>query len=265
MRARAYVVIGLVAASAACTKYRVAESDGGDASSMVDAAADTLGAGGATGLGGSGGTGGSAAGGSSGGGGMPGSGGTGSGGQINTQSDGKNCGAVGHDCLGGQCQAGLCQPMLIAQYLGEPLSMALGATFVCETNIDSEIGCAHKDGSDLRDFAYPSETAMAFLGARSSIDGSRLVFSQLIPGGSFQIAACDIGNCDASSQALGGPFTQYSALDPVAHRVYWIDGSAIVSASSSGTPQSTPLPFDPHGATLGPPMLYSRNNILFTY
>jgi hypothetical protein len=160
---------------------------------------------------------------------------------------------------------GQCRPVLIAQYLGEPLSLAVGPSVVCETNIDAQVGCARKDGSDLRGFAYPEQTAMAFLGARSSIDGNRLVFSQLIPGGSFQIAACDIGNCESSSRALGGQFTQYSAIDPVAHRAYWIDGSAILYASTSGTAQATQLPFDPHGAMVGPPMLFSRNNILFTY
>lgn len=282
MRSLAYVVLGVMAASTACTKYRVADSDAGDASPLVEAGADMpasdgVAGGGANGLGGSG-AGGSAGGsgttgaggltgvaGTIGAGGRTGLGGSGAGGQINILTDGRNCGAVGHDCLGGQCQAGQCQPVLIAQYLGEPLSMAVGATFVCETNIDSEIGCAHKDGSDLRAFAYPSETAMAFLGARSSVDGNRLVFSQLIPAGGFQIAACDIGNCESTAQAIGGSYTQYSAVDPIAHRVYWIDGASILYSATSGAPQSTPLPFDLRGTSLGPPMLYSRNSILYTY
>jgi len=257
------IVVAFLMAS--CTKYRVADSDGGDANPTVEAGADARASGGAAGLGGSG-AGGIGLDGSAGIGGMTGTGGSGAGGQvINTQTDGKNCGTVGHDCLGGPCQAGQCQPVLIAQYLGEPLTMAIGPSIVCETNIDNQIGCAHKDGSDLRDFAYPSETAMAFLGARSSVDGNRLVFSQLIPAGGFQIAACDIGNCESSAQAVGGPYTQYSAVDPVAHRVYWIDGTSILYAGTSGSPQVTQLPFDLHGTTLGPPMLYSRNSILYTY
>jgi len=268
MRACVCILLGLLAPSAGCTKYRVAEADGGDASSAPEAGADASVSDGAPGLGGSGGTsgiGGTGTGGTTGSGGMAGLGGSGAGGQVNTQSDGKNCGAIGHDCLGGPCQAGQCQPLLIGQYLGEPLSMAVGPNVVCETNIDDEIGCVRKDGSDLRDFAYPSETAMAFLGARASVDGNRLVFSQLIPAGGFQIAACDIGNCESSSQAIGGPYTQYSAVDPVAHRVYWIDGASILYATTSGAPQSAPLPFDLHGSSLGPPMLYSRNSILYTY
>ncbi len=275
MRARScvgvIVVGGFVAASPACTKYHVVESsDGGDARPMVEAGADTpdtRGTGGATGVGGNGGggAGGVAAGGSTGSGGMVGAGGTGAGGQIiNTQSDGKNCGTVGHDCLGGPCQAGQCQPVLIAQYLRDPMSMAIGPDVVCETSNGGLIGCAHKDGSDLQPFAYPAETAMAFLGARAAIDGNRLVFSQLIPAGGFQLAICDIGNCEASSQPFGSPYTQYATVDPVGHKAYWIDGTAIFGASTSGTPQPAQLPFSANGAVLGAPILYSHSSLLFT-
>jgi hypothetical protein len=34
---------------------------------------------------------------------------------VDTQSDTKNCGACGHDCLGGDCTLGKCQPFTIAQ------------------------------------------------------------------------------------------------------------------------------------------------------
>jgi hypothetical protein len=32
---------------------------------------------------------------------------------VDTDNDPKNCGACGHDCLGGQCLAGLCQPVVV--------------------------------------------------------------------------------------------------------------------------------------------------------
>jgi hypothetical protein len=198
-------------------------------------------------------------------GGVTGSGGSGAGGQIiNTQTDGKNCGTVGHDCLGGTCAAGQCQPALIAQYLRDPLWLAIGPDVVCELANGGLIGCAHKDGSDLQPFAYPSETAMALLQARPSIDGNRLVFPQLVTSGGFQLSICDIGNCEASSTPLGTLYTQYSTVDPLAHRVYWIDGSMIFSASTAGTPQPVQLLFDSGGATLGAPILFSRSGLLFT-
>jgi hypothetical protein len=33
---------------------------------------------------------------------------------LDTSSDPKNCGTCGHDCLGGQCSAGVCQPVTLA-------------------------------------------------------------------------------------------------------------------------------------------------------
>jgi hypothetical protein len=46
-------------------------------------------------------------------------GGGGAGGCENTDEDAQNCGACGHDCLGGECLGGVCQPVLIAE-LPEP-------------------------------------------------------------------------------------------------------------------------------------------------
>lgn len=263
------MVIAFAFMAATCTKYRVAYSDGGDANPTVEAGTDGLGAGGAKGLGGSGaggiGLGGSTGtGGVTGTGGITGTGGSGVGGQINTQTDGKNCGAVGHDCLGGPCMAGQCQPSLIAQFLRDPMSMAIGTDIVCEASNGGLIGCAHKDGSDLLPFAYPAETANAFLGARAVIDGNRLIFTQLIAAGGFQLAICDIGNCESSSQAFGSPYTQYAAIDTTGHKVYWIDGTTIFSASTVGTPQPEQLLFDAAGAPLGAPLLFSRSGLLFT-
>lgn len=33
---------------------------------------------------------------------------------VNTDSNGKHCGRCGHDCLGGECKAGACRPVLLA-------------------------------------------------------------------------------------------------------------------------------------------------------
>lgn len=46
------------------------------------------------------------------------------------QSDPRNCGACGHDCIGGACIAGACQPVVLAAGLEEPGSMAIDDTNV---------------------------------------------------------------------------------------------------------------------------------------
>jgi hypothetical protein len=273
LMARVSVLGLLLALGLGCQSYHALARDGGDVRTDVEAApgrddtrtddgplGDVPASGGAGGLAGNGGSGGI----STGAGGMSGTAGRGMGGQIDTQTDGKNCGVVGHDCLGGPCTAGQCQPVLIAQYLSEPLSMSIGQNFVCETPTAGQIGCAHKDGSDLRPFANPGETAMAFSGGRSVIEGNRLIFPQLITSGGFQLAICDIGNCESTAQAVGAPYTQYATVDPVAHRVYWIDAAMILYASTAGVPQPAQLSFEAIGAAFGPPIQYSRGSILVT-
>ncbi len=40
-------------------------------------------------------------------------------------TDSHNCGACGHDCAGGACSAGICQPVVLAAGLTRPGSMAI--------------------------------------------------------------------------------------------------------------------------------------------
>jgi hypothetical protein len=45
--------------------------------------------------------------------------------EVNLNTDGKNCGACGHDCLGGACSAGACQPVVLASGQVAPGAVAL--------------------------------------------------------------------------------------------------------------------------------------------
>jgi hypothetical protein len=83
--------------------------------------------------------------------------------EASTVSDPKNCGAVGHDCLGGECVNEVCQPVIIASGQNRPLSIVLDATHVYWINggslnlqnqcdpakSDGSIARAERDGSDL--------------------------------------------------------------------------------------------------------------------
>ncbi|HEY8079991.1 MAG TPA: hypothetical protein VIF62_37930, partial [Labilithrix sp.] len=46
---------------------------------------------------------------------------------VDTQGDGKNCGRCDHDCLGGECKAGLCAPITLATGLNDPTGIAADA------------------------------------------------------------------------------------------------------------------------------------------
>jgi hypothetical protein len=53
---------------------------------------------------------------------------------TDTTGDPFNCGACGHDCLGGACSVGRCLPFVIANEPGEPTALAVDDTHVYWTN-----------------------------------------------------------------------------------------------------------------------------------
>jgi hypothetical protein len=66
---------------------------------------------------------------------------------VDLMSDSKSCGECGHDCLGGSCAAGQCQPVMIAQYIGHPMIISVGDQAVYLTTDSGYVGRASKDGS----------------------------------------------------------------------------------------------------------------------
>jgi hypothetical protein len=71
--------------------------------------------------------------------------------------DPKNCGAPGHDCLGGDCIDAVCQPVVIAELQNRPLSVVVDATHVYWINQGSltvatnpVCDAAKSDGSVVR-------------------------------------------------------------------------------------------------------------------
>jgi hypothetical protein len=94
--------------------------------------------------------------------------------------DPKNCGAPGHDCFGGECVKGICQPVVIAEQQNRPLAIIADATHVywvnggslniagnaCDTaKLDGSIVRAKHDGTELvriaDGLACPSQWSIA--------------------------------------------------------------------------------------------------------
>ncbi len=186
---------------------------------------------------------------------------------VDTTSDGKNCSVCGHDCLGGACTSGQCQPLLLAQYTGNLQTISVGAQSVYATTDIGYIGRANKDGSDLKSFAMPGFTSSAFEGgARVAEDGDR-VFFVWYGGTSFQVSYCATSGCDATIVPVGMPYSQYFAVDPTDHRIFWVDSSPaqLWSAPTTGTVTGTAI----LGGTLltgsnGSSIFYSDAGIFLT-
>lgn len=65
---------------------------------------------------------------------------------MDMTSDPLNCGACDHNCLGGACTAGICQPVELAKQDGQPWEITLDATRVYWNNTYGEISKVPKQG-----------------------------------------------------------------------------------------------------------------------
>lgn len=116
-----------------------------------------------------------------------------------TTTDSFNCGACGHDCLGGACVGGSCQPVILASEPGEPTALTVDSTYVYWTNNTS---------GDVRRVPIAGGAAETiFDGPPGTILGEGLVRS-----GTDVYFTIDDGNadggvfrCPAAGCAAGGP------------------------------------------------------------
>jgi hypothetical protein len=185
---------------------------------------------------------------------------------VDTTLDGKNCGTCGHDCLGGACTSGRCQPVLLAQYIGNLTTIFVGAEDVYATTDLGYIGRANKDGSDLKPFAMPGFVFSGFPGTSLVEDGDRAFFVWY-GGTSIQLAYCSLSGCDATITPIGGPYTQFFAIDHLDHKIFWVDYSPtqLWSAPTTATTTGAALPGGmlPSGSN-GSHLFYSQGGVFLT-
>lgn len=62
------------------------------------------------------------------------------GGAVDTSTSSEHCGACGHDCAGGACSGGRCQPLTIAENLSRPYGVTVGGTGVLWVRGDADGG-----------------------------------------------------------------------------------------------------------------------------
>ena len=192
---------------------------------------------------------------------------------VNVQNSATNCGACGHDCLGGACAAGQCQPLLIGRYdryLGEN-GLSLGANDVYGKGERILLVRAKKDGSSYSASSYLATfgTSGCAGGGVAEINGR--VFYQWNDGASCRMAVCSATDCDGTTQGISpagaASWVQSFGGDPANGRVFWYDPATkrflVASAAASGTP--TPTTISSGDITNAPIWTgYSSGGVLFS-
>lgn len=108
-----------------------------------------------------------------------------------------NCGACGHDCLGGACTSGVCQPVVLATASSGTLTtIASDATFVFWATDDGHVGRVGKDGSNPHNIIAASNGIVGL-----AIDATRVYYSSFA--GGWVLAAAKDGSNPGQQIALG--------------------------------------------------------------
>ena len=182
---------------------------------------------------------------------------------VDTGDDGKHCGECGHDCLGGSCMRGVCQPTLTAQYLGRPHSISVEGTHVCYKSTSTHIGCAKKDGSDLKPFEYPSATAAAYSGAPMEVDSGTIFFVWAAPEMPFRLTRCSLSTCDATTVPFGGDYSWNMAVDSTERRLVWWEPDGFWTSPTIAPFSATKIAVTALPAGSPRAFAYRRGNIYF--
>ncbi|AKU94701.1 hypothetical protein AKJ09_01365 [Labilithrix luteola] len=132
------------------------------------------------------------------------------------ESDRLNCGRCGHDCLGGDCALGKCQPIVLHAG-GAPRSIALDADHVYWSDATHAlVAKIDKNGANYVELAKGGPLNRIPYGI--AVDDKYVYWG----GVSSAIVRCAIGGC-ANTPTLvtsTGPFDDVLVDD---HNVYWID------------------------------------------
>jgi hypothetical protein len=140
-------------------------------------------------------------------------------------------GGCRHDCLGGECIAGQCQPVLLARLTSSQLRLAVGSTAVYSGDSGATIARTPKDGSA----GNPQYITDAATYLRFFQDGTRVFW---VATSGLQMTSCEEMSCATTRTTLGPPMIgDAPTLDDSGHRVYWRDTSDnhVLGASTVGT------------------------------
>jgi hypothetical protein len=106
---------------------------------------------------------------------------------ADVMNDSSNCGTCGHDCLGGACTIGQCQPIVLATTTGA-IGIALDNTYVYYANTQSGSAGIYKITKALRGPGTPSLVSSASNVQGLAADGTYVYWTNKLSSGSVQRA-----------------------------------------------------------------------------
>ncbi len=177
---------------------------------------------------------------------------------VDTTSDGRNCGACGHDCLGSTCRAGACVPVILVS--GSPADLAVDQDDVYWTDgMNGDVkrcpiaGCA--DGGETLFVGGGGVAGGGGLVAGITVQSGLVIFAENVPG-QGSVYECPTDGCAAAPGVVGVELGgQVGAVAADSTDVYWTStvDSSVHACSLKGCNMPTALgagsvdPFDPWG------------------
>jgi hypothetical protein len=148
---------------------------------------------------------------------------------VNLDSDPVNCGACGHDCLGGTCNNGLCEPVVL--YTGS------AGLSVYRIDIDAtNVYWTDNSGGRLQRIPIAGGTATTLASGQSgpsgiAVDAASVYWTST---GDGTIKKVPLAGGTITTLASGLSFPEYVAVDTTS--VYWTDRSAgkVMKVAKSG-------------------------------
>jgi hypothetical protein len=133
--------------------------------------------------------------------------------EVDLSSDDKNCGACGHDCLGGACAGSVCQPFALATGESYPWALAIDGSNVYWTTLGGAIRTVAKTGGTPTSLAtgqgYPYGIA---------VDGANAYWANTTSG---VVESCAKGGCSSTPTALATNQGYVYGIATDGKNVYW--------------------------------------------
>ncbi len=184
---------------------------------------------------------------------------------VDLQADAKHCGACGHDCFGGVCDLGTCQPITIAQNQSHLGGIATDGTYVYWTGDTGPgsyfVARRRVDASDAVKTLASSEAAMYGL----ALSSTKVYWVAAGHVRSCDLPDCDTGPSDAIATVTSGGCSSSLLFAESKQTLFWAC-SATYNAKdgtlwSLPLPTTTPVPIGPNPAD--PTLLTSDGTNLY--